>query len=86
MHENTGLYRDIFGCDPDDTIKNVAELTALRTKVRARTPEEQLKVYEQLSPSIKGHMVDWPLSFMSEENLEPGWTQVEGMLPERNFL
>lgn len=84
--ENTEIYREIFGCDPDDTISNTKELLAMRGRIKARSVEEQLAIYEKLKQSIKGHLVEWPTMFMKAEDLQVGWTQVEGVLPERNFL
>jgi len=84
--KNTEIYREIFGCDPDDTIKNMKDLLDMREKIKARKPEEQLNMYEALRDKIRGHIVEWPTMFLLEQDLKLGWLQVEGLLPERNFL
>ena len=84
--KNTETYREIFGCDPDDTVKNVKDLLALREKIGSRKPEEQLAKYEELKDEIKGQVVEWTMDFLKEEQLHLGWLQVEGLLPEKNFL
>lgn len=80
------MYREIFGCDPDDTVRSLGDLTAMRDKIKARKPEEQLEKYETMKGQIKGQIVDWPTEFLLEEDLQLGFMQVEGLLPERNFL
>ena len=46
--KNTELYREIFNCDPDDTIKNMADLRKARERASATKPEEKLQKYESL--------------------------------------
>ncbi len=86
VKHNTEVYREIFGCDPDDTIKTAKDLLAVREKIAYRKPEEQLAKYEGLRTEIKGHAVEWPTEFFINEQLQLGWLQVEGLLPEKNFL
>ena len=85
-HKNSLMYREIFGCDPDDTAVALKNLTELRKKIAEMTPEEQLEKYNRYKNEIKGFVVDYPLHYMEKENLQLTWTQLEGLLPEINFL
>eukprot|EP01022_Parablepharisma_sp_SALTPOND_P005252 TRINITY_DN121_c0_g2_i2.p1 TRINITY_DN121_c0_g2~~TRINITY_DN121_c0_g2_i2.p1 ORF type:complete len:916 (+),score=74.54 TRINITY_DN121_c0_g2_i2:160-2748(+) len=83
--KNTDLYREIFGCDPDDKVKNTKELLQLRENFNNRTPEENLKIYKELAGKIKGQIVEWPMHFMKEEGLALGWMNVEMLMPDFFF-
>ncbi len=83
---NTEIYREIFACDPDDSAKSVKDLLAMRALVKGRRPEEQREKYEKMKELIRGHTVEWPTRFLEEEDLQLGWLQVEGLLPEKNFI
>ena len=82
---NTLLYRDIFGCYPDDTYTN---FKLLKKYKKAETPQEikelQFK-YHDKKDSIIGHIVEFPLDFLKEENLGINFFSVENLIPERNF-
>ena len=84
--KNTEVYREIFGCDPDDTVKNIKELKELRKKISLRSDKEQLEIYQQLKGDIKGHAVEWPLRFLQNEDLALNWNQIEKLVPEINYL
>ena len=81
--KNTVIYREIFACDPDDKIKNSEALIESRNKIN---PKEQFERYSELKVDIKGHIVEWPIHFMDEEDLSLSLTNIEGYLPETNFL
>lgn len=85
-HKNTEIYREIFACDPDDTATTVTELKKLREEVQKRSQREQLAIYHRLKDEIKGHVVEWPLNFMKNEDLALNWTQVESLLPQETYL
>jgi phospholipase D1/2 len=84
--KNTEVYREIFGCDPDDTARSVKELKELRNRVLLRTAKEQLAIYQQLKDEIKGYVVEWPLNFFQNEDLSLSWKQIERLVPEINFI
>ena len=85
-HTNTEIYREIFGCDPDDTVRSTAELTKMRQKIAMMKPEEQYEKYNAQKNKILGHVVDWPEHFLEDEDLSLNWTNIEGLLPEINFI
>ena len=83
--ENTFTYRQIFGCYPDDCytqfnlIKNIYD-------IKNKAQEEYLKKnYEENKDKIIGHIVEFPLHFLEEEDLGISFFSKENLVPERNF-
>ena len=54
---NTKIYRELFGCYPDDQIKTLKEVSAFR-----KNPSKEQ--YEKKAKSIIGNAVLWPLHFL----------------------
>jgi preprotein translocase subunit Sss1 len=54
---NTKIYRELFGCLPDNKIKTYE-------KAKDFSREPTLEEYRKLSKSIKGHCVEFPLYFL----------------------
>ena len=84
-HNNTFAYHQIFGCYPDDCytkfnmIKNNYDLLN-------KAQEEYLKKnYEENKKKIIGHIVEFPLHFLEEEQLGISFFSKENLVPERNF-
>ena len=57
---NTVIFRKIFGCYPDDNMTKKKQIEEEKSKSR-------INMYEQLSPSIKGHIVEFPLNFLEKQ-------------------
>ena len=83
--ENTFTYRQIFGCYPDDCytkfnlIKNIND-------IKNKSQEDYLKKnYEENKHKIIGHIVEFPLHFLEEEDLGISFFSKENLVPERNF-
>ena len=80
-HNNTLIYRNLWGCYPDDTYKTFKDLkdhTSL-------SKEELLEKYNQEKKNIIGHAVEFPLYFLEKENLGIAFFSVENLVPEKNF-
>ena len=60
---NTNVYRELFGCYPDDNIKRLADTSSFE-----KVPS--LEEYEVKSKEIQGHAVEFPLHYLSDENLK----------------
>ena len=78
---NTIIYRNLWGCYPDDEYKNFKD-------IKNRKPlskEELLAAYNQQKSEIKGHAVEFPLHFLENENLGIAFFSVENLVPEKNF-
>jgi len=61
--KNTAYYREIFRVWPDD---NVTRLDMWESFVK----EKKISYYDMLIHKIKGHAVEFPLSWMMDEYLE----------------
>ena len=82
--ENTFTYRQIFGCYPDDiyTKFNMIQNNNIKNKAQ----EDYLKKnYEENKNKIIGHIVEFPLHFLEEEELGISFFSKENLVPERNF-
>ena len=83
--DNTFAYHQIFGCYPDDCytkfnmIKNNYEL------LNKKQEDYLKKIYEENKNKIKGHIVEFPLHFLEEEELGISFFSKENLVPERNF-
>ena len=82
---NTRIYRSIFGCYPDDTYTNVELLKNAKKKKEAEDPQVFLNNYMKLKDKIVGHIVEYPLFFLKEEELGKSFFSVENLVPEYNF-
>lgn len=59
----TQFYSQVFGCIPDDAILKPVDISGLQNKAN-------IKLFDQYRGTIKGHAVEFPLSFMKDENLQ----------------
>ena len=84
-HNNTLIYRKLWGCYPDDQYLSFKDL---REHKAATTKEEldQLRSnYQKEKDGIVGHAVEFPLEFLKNENLGIKFFSVENIVPEKNF-
>ena len=83
--ENTFTYRQIFGCYPDDCYTKF-NLIKNMNDIKNKAQEEYLKKnYEENKNKIVGHIVEFPLHFLEEEDLGISFFSKENLVPERNF-
>ena len=75
---NTLIYREVFGCYPDDTMKTYKDISTVKDNSR-------LDKYEELSKKIDGFVVEWPCKFLEKEDLNLKPSQKEFFVPEINF-
>ena len=54
---STDIYREVFGCYPDDTMRTLKEIEEVEKKA-------SLKKYFELHGMISGFVVDWPLHYL----------------------
>lgn len=59
---NVEIYRKVFGCYPDDTIRNFKDVKILKKN-------SKIDLYDELKDQIRGYAVNYPLDFLSGENL-----------------
>ena len=82
---NTRLYHHIFGCYPDDNYIDI-KILVNNKKMRAEEDKEKfLNNYNKAKNQIKGHIVEFPLLFLKDEELGKIFFSVENLVPEYNF-
>jgi phospholipase D1/2 len=82
---NTLLYHNIFGCYPDDKYTNIKILKEAKEQKKIQRPQDFLNTYLRLKDQIKGHVVEFPLFFLHDEELGKSFFSVENLVPEYNF-
>jgi phospholipase D1/2 len=82
---NTLLYHNIFGCYPDDKYTNIKILKEAKEQKKIQKPQDFLNTYLRLKDQIKGHVVEFPLFFLHDEELGKSFFSVENLVPEYNF-
>jgi hypothetical protein len=65
MTKNVEIYREVFGCYPDDTMKTTEDIVTIKEKAR---PD----LYDEKKDQIVGYAVTFPQQFLSEENMIKG--------------
>lgn len=76
--ENTKAYREIFRCYPDDKILTLPGVKLFMEKAK-------LHKYDKYSKKIKGNIVEFPLNFLKDEDLNIKVKQKEYLLPNITF-
>ena len=84
-HNNTFVYHQVFGCYPDDCYTKFSMISN-KNFIQNKAQEEFLKKnYEENRHKIVGHIVEFPLHFLEEEELGISFFSKENLVPERNF-
>ena len=84
-HNNTFVYHQVFGCYPDDCYTKFSMIHN-NFNIQNKAQEEYLKKnYEENKHKIVGHIVEFPLHFLEEEQLGISFFSRENLVPERNF-
>ena len=78
LKKNTEIFRKVFAPYPDDNIRTVADWEDFSRK-------KDLSLYETLSKEIMGHVVEFPLKFLENENLKFKIFDKEFYVPDTNF-
>ena len=82
---NTFAYHQIFGCYPDDCYTKFSMIPNKNT-IQNKAQEEYLKKnYDENRHKIVGHIVEFPLHFLEDEELGISFFSKENLVPERNF-
>ena len=82
---NTNIYRQLWGCYPDDQYRSFKDLKEQKKATTKEEIDKLRKDYESKKNSIVGHVVEFPLHFLENENLGISFFSVENIVPERNF-
>ena len=84
-HNNTLIYRKLWGCYPDDSYLSFKDLKELKKKTTKEEIEKLNEEYQKEKNNIIGHAVEFPLHFLEKENLGISFFSVENIVPEKNF-
>lgn len=76
---NASIYEKVFRCLPCSLVRNLQELLSFQTKP-GLDKEDPVKAQEMLK-KIRGFLVQFPLEFLSEQNLMPSVGTKEAMVP-----
>jgi phospholipase D1/2 len=82
---NTAIYHELFGCYPDDeytTYNSIKNSKKLREK---ESSDVLLNKYKKMKDQIVGHVVEYPLQFLKDENLGKKKFGFENILPSYTF-
>merc|ERR1712226_543947 len=73
MDKNVRIYREVFGCVPDNTVSDFKGIKELEEKA-------DLKKYAKLRRGIRGYAVHYPKGFLKNEELRKmlyfNWSQL----------
>ena len=82
---NAAIYSDIFDCFPDNKFKTFADLKK-RKIIKTEEDIEELKTkYKQSILGVIGHIVEYPIKFLQNEELDIDFFSKENLVPEKNF-
>ena len=83
---NSAIYSDIFDCFPDNKFNNFAKLKT-RKKFKTKDDMEKLKEdYNNKIIGVVGHIVEYPIEFLKDEELDINFLSKENLVPEKNFV
>ena len=82
---NTETYRNIFNCYPDDKFAYFKDIPN-RKDYTEQDLVKLIENYNLYKNNIKGHIVEFPLEFLSKEILERNFFSAEIFVPIKNFV
>ena len=84
-HNNTMIYRKLFGCYPDDMYQSFKDLKEHKKSLNPEEIDNLREEYLKEKDGIVGHAVEFPLHFLEKENLGISFFSKENIVPEKNF-
>ena len=83
---NSAIYNNIFDCFPDNKFNNFAKLKE-RKIIKSKEDKQKIKEdYEKKIIGILGHIVEYPIEFLKDEELDIDFFSKENLVPEKNFV
>ncbi len=82
---NTETYREVFNCYPDDKFAYFKDIPS-RKDYNENDLGKMIERYNLNKDKIKGHIVQFPLEFLSKEILERSFFSAEMFVPIKNFV
>ena len=79
---NTELYREVFGCYPDDGYSTYDNVEKKANEMKSEQGmQRKREYYQRYSSGFKGILVEFPHKFLSGEDLEGNIFSVENLMP-----
>ena len=82
---NTETYREVFNCYPDDKFVYFKDIPN-KKDYNEQDLGKMIERYNLNKDKIKGHIVQFPLEFLSKEILERSFFSAEILVPIKNFV
>ena len=83
---NSAIYSNIFDCFPDNKFNNFAKLKERKIIKTKKDLEKLKKEYNNKKIGIIGHIVEYPIEFLKDQELDIDFFSKENLVPERNFV
>lgn len=83
---NTSIYKEIFNVIPDDDVKDFNDIETLKKNSLNEDDYIVIKKYKEFRNDIKGLIVEFPLEFLSNQNLSRSYFCKEILVPLKSFL
>uniref|UniRef100_A0A0R3RYQ1 phospholipase D n=1 Tax=Elaeophora elaphi TaxID=1147741 RepID=A0A0R3RYQ1_9BILA len=81
--KNTEIFEKVFNVIPTDKLKDFEEVQIHIAKIPLSETVPQIA--EEYLRDLIGNLVEFPLNFLANANLAPGFTSKEGMIPSSVF-
>jgi len=82
---NAAIYIEIFDCFPDNKFKNFTDFNKRKIIKTEEDKEELKKKYNENISGIIGHIIEYPIDFLQNEELKIDFFSKENFVPERSF-
>jgi len=82
---NSDIYSVIFDCFPDNKFKTLADLKKRKIIETEEDKEDLKKKYNQNQLGIIGHIVEYPIDFLQNEELKVNFFSKENLVPKISF-
>ena len=82
---NSMIYSDIFDCFPDNQYNSFAKLKERRLFKGEKDKKDLITDYKNKIIGVRGHIVEYPVEFLKDEELDIDFFSKENLVPEKNF-
>ena len=82
---NMEIYNYLFSCYPHDSFNNFQKLKNAQEIKNNQNEKDLVDEYNKYKTKIVGHIVEFPLLFLKDEDLKISWISKENFVPEINF-
>ena len=79
------MYREIFDCYSDNKFDSYETVRKRRIPKTEEDYHELMMNYERNKENIIGHIVEFPMDFLKNQNLGIDILCKENLVPEKNF-